>query len=401
MQPTPPQVKAPGTVPAAPRKRFFAATHGMPPWVPRLLLQVTGILVLLFAAYHVMRALRGLLILVLISFFLATALEPAVAYLARRGWRRGPATGVIFVVAVLLVGSLIGLMVPLVISQTVNLIDKMPSYIDQFAEFLGRFGVDVAPDRILDAVTSIDASIEGLAGDFGGTVLGVGSALGATIFQMLSVALCTFSLTADAPRIRRGVLGVLTPQRQRMMIEVQEIAIAKVGGYIYSRTLLAGVAAGVTWVALMIIGVPFAVPLAIWVGVLSQFVPVVGTYIGGVLPVLIALLESPGKALWVAGFIALYQQFENYIVAPRITSRTMSLHPAVAFGSAIAGATLLGAPGALMALPVAATVQAWVSTYIERHELVESELIADDELDEEEREAAKEDDDASSEHPSP
>jgi predicted PurR-regulated permease PerM len=174
------------------------------------------------------------------------------------------------------------------------------------------------------------------------------------------------------------------------MIEVQEIAIDKVGGYIYSRTLLAAVAATVSWVALMIIGVPFAVPLAIWLGVLSQFVPVVGTYIGGILPILIALLESPGKALWVAGFIALYQQFENYIVAPRITSRTMSLHPAVAFGSAIVGATLLGAPGALMALPMAATIQAGVSTYIERHELIESELIADAALDAEEAEQAAE-----------
>lgn len=358
----------------------------MPPWVPRLLLQVTCIVVLLYTAYHVMRALRGLLVLVLISFFLATALEPAVAYLARRGWKRGPATGVIFFAAVLLVGSLIGLMVPLVITQTANLIDKMPSYIDQLAEFLGRFGIDVEPNRMLEAVTSIDASIEGLAGDFGGTVLGVGTALVATIFQLLTIALFTFYLTADAPRIRRGVLRVLTPERQRVMIEVQEIAIDKVGGYIYSRTLLAAVAATVTWIALMIIGVPFAVPLAIWVGVLSQFVPVVGTYIGGILPVLIALLESPGKALWVAGFIALYQQFENYIVSPRITSRTMSLHPAVAFGSAIVGATLLGAPGALMALPVAATIQAWVSTYIERHELIESELIEDAALDEEEAE---------------
>jgi predicted PurR-regulated permease PerM len=97
---------------------------------------------------------------------------------------------------------------------------------------------------------------------------------------------------------------------------------------------------------------------------------VVGTYLGGTLPVLIALLESPVMALWVVVFIVLYQQFENYVVGPRITERTMSLHPAVAFGSAIVGATLMGAPGALMALPVAATVQAWISTYIERYDVV-------------------------------
>ena len=140
------------------------------------------------------------------------------------------------------------------------------------------------------------------------------------------------------------------------------------------NSLLAGVAAFVTWLALTAIGVPFATPLAIWVGVLSQFVPVFGTYLGGILPVLIALLEDPAKAVWVLGFIVAYQQIENYVIGPRITARTMSLHPAVAFGAVIAGASILGPIGALLALPAAATGQAFVSTYLRRHEVVESRL---------------------------
>ncbi len=161
------------------------------------------------------------------------------------------------------------------------------------------------------------------------------------------------------------------------MIRVFEIAIDKTGAYFYSRALLAAVATFVTWVVLRLIQVPFALALGLWVGVLSQFVPVFGTYLGGILPALIALLESPTKAIWVVAFIVLYQQLENYVISPRITARTMSLHPAIAFGSAIVGATLLGAPGALMALPVAATIQAFVATYLHRHELVEHEFLAE------------------------
>ncbi|MDH3425108.1 MAG: AI-2E family transporter, partial [Acidimicrobiia bacterium] len=131
------------------------------------------------------------------------------------------------------------------------------------------------------------------------------------------------------------------------------------------------ISAVITWVVLTIIDVPFPIALALWMGVLSQFVPVIGTYIGGALPALIAVLESPVKAMWVVIYVAIYQQFENYVLSPRITARTMSLHPAVSFGSAIAGGTLLGAPGALMALPVAATLQAFVSTYIRRYELID------------------------------
>jgi len=106
------------------------------------------------------------------------------------------------------------------------------------------------------------------------------------------------------------------------------------------------------------------------VGVLSQFIPVIGTYIGGALPVLIALLENPITALWVLLFIIAYQQIENLVISPRVTSRTMAIHPAVSVGAVIAGGSLLGALGAVLALPVAAIVQSLISTSRQRHELV-------------------------------
>ena len=359
----------------APAPGFFAAVHGMPAWVPRLLWQVAAIIVLMWAAFHIARALRGFLVLVLISFFLSIALEPAVAYLSKRGWRRGVATAVIFIITVQLALLAVALMVPLIVDQTRRLVDSVPGYIVQVNDLLAPLDVELSPERIVDSLTSVDSSMQNLASDLGGTLLGVGSRLLNTVLQILTVGLFTFYLTADAPRIRRAVLRAMPPARQRVMLQIQEIATEKTGGYIYSRLLLAGLAAAVTWIALRIIGVPFAAPLALWVGVLSQFVPVVGTYIGGLLPVVIALLESPDKAIWVIAFIVVYQQFENYIVGPRITEHTMSLHPALSFGSAVVGATLMGAPGALMALPVAATVQAWVSTYTHRHEVIEPALL--------------------------
>ena len=113
-----------------------------------------------------------------------------------------------------------------------------------------------------------------------------------------------------------------------------------------------------------LIGVPSPLALALWLGVVSQFVPVIGTYIGGALPALIALLDEPTNALWVLGFLVIYQQLENYVLAPRITAATMAIHPAVAFGAAIAGAGAIGPVGALLALPAAAIIQAFVSSYI-------------------------------------
>jgi len=124
------------------------------------------------------------------------------------------------------------------------------------------------------------------------------------------------------------------------------------------------------------IGTPAPIALALWVGLVSQFLPVVGTYLAGILPVLLTLVDSPLNALIIIVFIVVYQQIENYFFAPRITARTMELHPAVAFGAALGGASLLGFVGALLALPAAAMVQAFVSEWGSRYDVVDSHLTA-------------------------
>lgn len=357
---------------------FLSARAGMPPWIPHVVVMVAFVIVLMFVSLSILRALRGFIILLFISLFLAAALEPAVNYLAKRWrWRRGWATAFIFLVVGVGFSALLGLMIPLVIRQTIVLIERLPGYVDDLAATAERFGIELSGERVDDSLTDFDATLRRYASDFAGNAFGVGSRLVTTFFQGLTIALFTFYMVADAPRMRRVVLSLLPANRQREVLRIWEIAVDKTGGYFYSRALLAGFSAISAWVVLRVLDVPFAAALALWLGITSQFIPVFGTYLGGAVPVLIALLESPSKAIWVVVFVVVYQQIENYLLSPRITAQTMSLHPAVSFGSAIAGGTLLGVPGALMALPVAATVQAFISTYLERHEVVESELTTD------------------------
>jgi predicted PurR-regulated permease PerM len=190
------------------------------------------------------------------------------------------------------------------------------------------------------------------------------------MLQILTVALFTFYLVADGPRLRRNVCSVLSPHRQQTVLRVWDLAIEKTGGYIYSRTILAVASFIFHWIVFAIIGVPFPLPLALWVGVMSQFIPVIGTYLAGALPLLIALLDQPINAVWVLIAVGAYQQVENYVFAPPITAQTMDVHPAVAFGSVLAGAGVLGAVGALLALPAAAVFQAFASTYLHERGLV-------------------------------
>ncbi|HZJ47459.1 MAG TPA: AI-2E family transporter, partial [Acidimicrobiia bacterium] len=194
---------------------------------------------------------------------------------------------------------------------------------------------------------------------------------------LLTIMLFTFYLVADGPKVRRSICSLLPPRRQREVLQTWEIAINKSGAYFYSRMLLALINGGLLYGLLRIMGVPFALPLALWSGLFSQFVPVVGTYIASVLPILVALLNDPFDALVVLVYILIYQQVENYALSPRITKHTMQLHPAVAIGSAIAGGSLAGPIGAFLSLPAAAIIQASIGTFVRRHDVLESELTAE------------------------
>ena len=123
------------------------------------------------------------------------------------------------------------------------------------------------------------------------------------IFQALSVLLFTYYLVADGPRLRRSICSRLNPARQAKVLQGWELAITKTGGYLYSRALLALLSAFFHWIVFQSIGTPAPIALALWVGLVSQFLPVVGTYLAGVLPVLLTLLDSPLNAAIVIGFV--------------------------------------------------------------------------------------------------
>jgi predicted PurR-regulated permease PerM len=320
--------------------------------------------------------LYGLILLLLVSLFLALAVEPGVNRLARRGWRRGTAT------ALILVGVMVGFLVfvvaiaALVGQQIADLLQNSETYVTRMVNFMNdTFGTHIDASQVIDEIQNPTGAVQRFIRSQSGRVIDISVAALGLLIQALSVALFTFYLVADGPKLRRVMCSRLTPDRQKRALDTWDIAIEKTGGYLYSRALLAGLSAFSHWVVLQALGTKAPVALALWVGVVSQFLPVVGTYLAGALPVLVAFIDSPGKGIAVLIFVIVYQQIENYLFLPRITSRTMDLHPAVAFGSAIAGAALLGPVGAILAIPGAAMAQALLSDIGTRHDVIDSELV--------------------------
>jgi predicted PurR-regulated permease PerM len=364
------QTPAPGEGP--PPTPAEAGSGRMPPWIPRLLLLIVLTAFAAYAALLLLRRLRDVILWLITALFLSFALEPAVNWLVRRrGWPRGAATGVVLfgLAAILLVT--VAAMVPLVIDQVQQLVTRVPGWLEEASVYTKRwFNIELTGSEILDQLRDADVAVSRIAT----SLASVGAFMLGLLFQVLTIGLFTFYLVADGPRLRRAVCSVLPPRRQREILDAWEIAIDKTGGFLYSRLLLAAISAFFAFIALMLLGVPFALPLALWMGLVSQFIPVVGTYIGAAVPLLVVLLSDPWSALIFLIYVVVYQQIENYLLSPRITARTMQLHPAVAFFAALAGAAISGILGAFMALPAAAVIQATVSSYLTRHEVVETRL---------------------------
>ncbi|MFA9432362.1 AI-2E family transporter [Egicoccus sp. AB-alg2] len=331
------------------------------------------------AATAVLGRIQGLIVILIVSLFLSFAMEPAVQWMARRGVRRGLGTWIVFLAGLVLFGSFFAAMTNLVVDQVRNLLAAGPTLLGDLADratqlLPAEVGQAVA-DWLDEQQRTLPDRVASGAAVVGRGAVGVGQTLLGGLFQMATIGLVTFYLVADGPRLRQRLASRLEPRDQVRVLGLWELAIAKTGGYVYSRVLTAVVSSIFHIAVFSIIGVDYAVALGIWVGLISSLIPAIGTYLAGALPLVVALAESVGQALWVLAAIVVYQQIENYLVVPRITATTLELHPAVAFLSVLAGGALAGATGALLAIPAVAIVTALISAAGEEYEVLEHQLL--------------------------
>ncbi|MEV8055430.1 AI-2E family transporter [Streptomyces antimycoticus] len=343
----------------------------MPRWLPRAMVLALALVACYRLATWAFDQLTGLLLNILIAFFLALAIEPAVDRMAARGMRRGLATGLVFLAILIGTAGFFTLLGSMLADQIITMVQDFPQYLDNVVKWINdTFHTHLSRLEIQDSLVHSDW-LQSYVKNSADNVLDVSAQVLGGLFKTLTVTLFAFYFAADGPRLRRALCSVLPPTRQVEVLRAWEIAVAKTGGYIYSRGLMALISGVAHYILLEALGVPYAPALAVWVGLISQFIPTIGTYLAGALPMLIAFTIDPWYALWVLIFVVIYQQFENYLLQPRITAKTVDIHPAVSFGSVIAGTALLGAVGALIAIPATATLQAFLGAYIKRYDVTD------------------------------
>lgn len=369
-----------GTAPGVASMRFAGAVppakdpRRPPRWLPRALaMAVVAVFVGIFA-WYALGALQSLGVNVLISFFIALALEPAVVWLVAHGWRRGLAAAVAMIGSILLIALVLVLFGNLFVQQLVQLFQSIPELYESVRTFAAdRFGVTIPESEDL-----LRQALDQFGDDVASGALLVGTTVVGVLLATLTILLVSYYLLAAGPRFRAAVCAWLTPARQQDVLQLWEITQRKVSDFINSRIVLAALSSAFTFVFLLILRTPYALPLAVFVGVVSQFVPTIGTYVGGALPVVVALTaQGLPQALGVLAFVVGYQQVENLYFSPKVSARALEMNPAVSFLVVLAFGAVFGALGAFLALPVAATIQAVANTYLTRHTLIESRMLQD------------------------
>jgi predicted PurR-regulated permease PerM len=314
---------------------------------------------------------RGLVSTLVVAFFFGIAMDPAVTMLnVRRKWKRGTATAAVFFGVVASVVVLIAVLIPAIASVSSRLSSRLPGWISSAEK---TFHIHIlSGSASSDASAALKDSINAWVSSHASQVLGLASSSFGLVFQFFTIAMFTFYFAADAPRIRRAVLQRMSPERQARLGWAWDVAIQQTGGYFYSRLLLMIVNGLLFFAVMVVVGVPWliALPLSVFQGFVSEFIPAVGTYLGAGIPILITLgLQGAVPAIVLLAWTLIYQQVENYWLAPKISAKTMEINGGVAFAAALAGGAIAGPMGAFMALPMAAMVTSFVKHFVVRYPL--------------------------------
>lgn len=308
------------------------------------------------AALYLLFRIRSVVGLVFIAIFIAVALGRAVSFFERLGLKRWMAiltTYLSMLIAVFVLGLLV---VPPIVNETNKFVKNVPHYVDDLRKSKTIRQYDAkyhVTEKLRSSAAKLPAKLGTAVGALSDVTVGVFSAL----VQLVTVLVLTFFLLLDGDRIVNWVFEELGPVRGPRLRGIADDVYRSVGGYVVGNLLISVIAGLGTWIVLAILGVPFAVPLAVLMA-FFDLIPLVGATIAGIVIAIVAGIHDfpTDPIVWVI-YLVVYQQIENNVIQPVVYRRTVQMHPLLVIIAVLIGASLLGVLGALVAIPVAGAVQ--------------------------------------------
>jgi predicted PurR-regulated permease PerM len=319
---------------------------------------VLGVVLLAVLALLLIYEARRVLVWILIAAFFAVALHPVVNWVEGRArWLpRWLATLLVFIVVV---AALIGLstlfVVPLVREGT-QLAEDFPHLVEDVRAGRGPIGRLLERLHLLQYLSSHADQIRAYAGNLTAPTLDLLRGAATTIAGILAVIVISYLMVLQAPRLTGAFLGLFDDRRAERIRRVGHDCARTVTGYVSGNLLISIICGGLTYVVLLVLGVPYAGLIALFVG-LVDLIPLVGATLGALVATIPALAHSVTAGIVVLAFFVVYQQLENHLLQPVIYSRTVRLNPLTVLIAILIAAELAGILGALLAIPVAGMVQ--------------------------------------------
>jgi predicted PurR-regulated permease PerM len=296
---------------------------------------------------------RQVLVLILVSMFLAVGLNPAVQRLQQFGMSRRWAVALVFFGLVLFFAGFIAAMVPPLTQQITGFIDNLPRYIAQLQSNPRIADLDQRFQLLEKGQQAINDP--NFQKNLANRAVGLGKVAISGIFSALTILILTLYFLSSLPQIK-ALFYRLTPRSRRARVALlgDEI-LARIGGYVGGQLTVSIIAGVSSYTFLEIARIPYALALALIV-MITDLIPLIGASIGAVLVTLVGFLTGVPEGIACAAFFLVYQQVENYLIAPRVMKRSVDVQPAVTIVAALIGGTLLGVVGALLAIPAAAAI---------------------------------------------
>lgn len=352
-------------VQATPPPSFRSA--GRDQLTARAVLRVVVIVVVTVLALYVVYLLRKPIGWLVVAGFLAIAVSGPVNALQRH-MKRGFAIALTYL-GVLLIPVAIGLLiVPPIVREGNQLAEDLPTYVADVRDFVQKNSTLQKLEKDYGITTKLQEQAQKLPDKLGGAAgaLGdIGLGLVNSLFAAVNILILSIFMVGGGPRWIRWMIGMQRPGHRERIERIFSQTGRAVGSYIGGALLQATIAGVSTFIVLSILSVPFAAPLAVLV-FLFDLIPLVGATIAAVAVGLVtAFNDFPTTTIIWAIWAVVYQQLENNVIQPRIQSKAVNVEGFFVLVSVLFGATLFGVPGALLAIPVAATIQIIIGEYLE------------------------------------
>ncbi|MSO34599.1 MAG: AI-2E family transporter [Candidatus Nanopelagicaceae bacterium] len=311
-------------------------------------------------AIALLRALQSasqVFVLIIIALFLAMGLNPTVEALQARRLSRSVAVSLVVFIAIGIIALFTLVVIPPVASQGNDLLESAPQLLDSLRSnaTINQLNIDYG---FIDSLESkfeewiSDGKI--ITGAFGG-VLGVGRTVLSGAFSALTVLVLTLYFLISLPSVTKIFYRLAPASRRARVSSIGDAIISRVGSFVGSQVLIAALAALFVFALALGIELPYAAALAMVI-LFVALIPLIGHFLGASIVVLVALTQSPGKALLALILYTAYVQIENFIITPRIMKRSLAIPGLVTIVAALLGTSLLGLVGGVLAVPIAAAI---------------------------------------------